>query len=168
METMMNRLRTLLLIPVLASVLAGGVASAQGAGPEGPRRGGGGNAGLALGALNLTDAQQEQIRALRQQHREQTRAVAMRLREALQAQRNAAEAMPFNEQAIRATTQELVEAQTEMALQQARLRGDIYNLLTADQQAEVAKLREDRDARQAQRRQRLQQRQQRQPAPRVG
>jgi protein CpxP len=166
METMMNRLRTFLVIPVVAGMLAGGVAFAQGPGPEGPRRGAGGNAGLALRALDLTEAQQEQIRALRQQHREQTRTVATRLRAAVQAQRTAAEAVPFNEQAIRATTQELVEAHTEMAVQQARLRADIHNVLTAEQQAQVAKLKADRDARQAERRQRLQQRQQAAPAPR--
>ena len=63
----------------LTGLLAGGaVAYAQGPENSGPRgRGfggpGGPQAGLALRELALTDAQQEQVRQMSQQHREQVR-----------------------------------------------------------------------------------------------
>ena len=164
----MKRPRTVLVVSILAAVIATGAAFGQVSGPDGPRRGPGrvgafgSHAAMPLRALNLTEAQQEQIRMLRQQHREQTKTVATRLRTAMEAQRKAAQATVFDEQAIRATTQALVEAQTEMAVQQARLRHDIHNLLTPDQQAQAAKLQADRETRRAQRRERIQERRPRQ------
>jgi len=43
-----------------------------------------------------------------------------------------------------ATTQALADAQTEMAIQQARLRSDIFAMLTPDQQAQARKLEAER------------------------
>ena len=69
----MNRFRSLTLVAVLTSLLAGGAVHAQGPGPGG-RRGPGGpggfgpGGGLPLRALNLSDAQQEQVRTLTQQY----------------------------------------------------------------------------------------------------
>ena len=153
------------------TVLGGTVLSAQGRGPgdmrgRGPGGGRGGpGAGMALGALDLTEAQREQVRALTEQHREQTRTLGERVRQAGEAQREAMEATSFNEQQVRATAQAFSEAQTEMAVQQARLRGDIYALLTSDQQQQLARMQEEREARQAQRRDRMKQRRQGQQSP---
>jgi protein CpxP len=163
----MNRFRSLTLTAALALLLAGGAAMAQGQGP-GDRRGrgpggrdGGPGAGLPLRALNLTDAQQEQVRTLTQQYRTQNRTAAERLRTALDAQRKAVSTTPVNEQLIRSTTQDLAEAQTEMAIHQARLRSEIFGLLTPEQQAEAKKVQAERESRaQQQRQQRQQQRQQ--------
>ena len=162
----MTRFRALTLTAVLAGLLAGGVAFAQAQGPG--RRGGpggfggpgpGGPGGLPLQALNLTEAQQDQIKQLTQQSRQQNQNVGEQLRSAMEAQRKAVETIPVDEGLIRSTTQALVEAQTEMAIQQARLHSEIFALLTPDQQAQVRKLQAERNQRAQQQGQRGQQRQ---------
>jgi len=155
----MKRFRSLTLTAALAVLLAGGATYAQGPGPGGRNgRGPGGfgpGGGLPLRALNLTEAQQQQVRTLTQQNREQARSVAQRLRTAMEAQRKAVASIPVNEALIRSTTAELAEAQTEMAIHQARLRSDVFALLTPEQQADAKKMQTEREAR-------LQERQQRQ------
>jgi len=165
----MTRFRALTLTAVLAGLLAGGVAFAQG--PGAGRRGGpggfggpgpggrGGPGGLPLQALNLTEAQQDQVKQLVQQSRAQNQSVAEQLRSAMDAQRKAVETIPVDEGLIRSTTQALVEAQTEMAIQQARLQGEIFALLTPDQQAQAKKLQAERNQRAQQQGRRGQQRQ---------
>ena len=148
----------------LAAILAGGlIASTTLAqvpdterGHRGPARSGdfgrdGG--GLPLRALNLTDAQRQQIQTLVQQSHEQNRDLASRLRQAREAQRTAAEAIPFDEQAIRSTTQALVEAESEAAVARAKVRTGIFALLTLEQQAQAAKLKAERQSLRGQRRQ---------------
>ena len=120
---------------------------------------------MALGALDLTEAQREQVRQFSEQHREQTRTLGERVRQAGEAQREAMEATSFNEQQVRATARAFAEAQTEMAVQRARLRSDIYALLTSDHQQQLARMQEEREARQAQRRDRMKQRRQGQQSP---
>src|SRR6185295_3769218 len=121
-EDPMTRFRALTLTAVLAGLLAGGVAFAQG--PGAGRRGGpgfggpgpggrGGPGGLPLQALNLTEAQQDQVKQLVQQSRAQSQNVGEQLRSAMDAQRKAVETIPVDEGLIRSTTQALVEAQTE-------------------------------------------------------
>jgi periplasmic protein CpxP/Spy len=161
----MTRARTLALTLAVVGALAV-TALAQGPGGGARQRGDfsfpgiARHGGLPLRGLDLTDAQQEQIRALVQQHREQNGAVAERLRAALAAQRKAAQTIPVDEPAIRATTQELVEAQTAMAIQQAGLRSQIFALLTPEQQAQAIKLQTEREARSSERRERFQQQRQ--------
>ena len=149
----MKRFRSFTLTAVLAVLLAGAV-YAQGPGPGGRGRGPNGfgpGMGLPLRALNLTDAQQQQIRTMTQQNREQNRAVFQRMRTAMEAQRKAVATIPVNEALIRSTTQDLAEAQTEVAIHQARLQTEIYGLLTPEQQAEAKKLQAERQNRQQQR-----------------
>ena len=157
------------------TVLDGTVVAAQGPG-QGPGRGGprgrgrgfgpgGRQAGLALRALDLTDAQREQVRQLMQQHREQTRALAVRAHAAREAQRQAMAPPSFTEQQVRAAAQALAEAQTDLAVQQARLRSDVYALLTSEQQQRLQQMQAEREVREQERRDRIQQRRQGQPSP---
>lgn len=159
---MIGSFRLMTTVAVLAFCLVSTVSHAQG--PGGLRgRGPGGPGppaavlGLALGSLNLTEGQREQVRQLTQQHRQETRTLMERLRAARQAHRQALEALPVDEGRIRAAAQELAAAQTDAALARARLRSDVYALLTPDQQAQVETLKAERDARLERRRQRLQQ-----------
>ena len=160
---------------VAALVATGALAYAQGPQPGGPRgRGpgvgpGGPQAGLALRALDLTEAQQEQVRQLTQQNREQMRTLMESMRAAQDARRQAVEAIPFNESQIRSAMEDVAKVEADLAVAEARLQSDIYALLTADQQQRLQKMRADREARAkeraAQQQQRLQQRQQRQARP---
>jgi protein CpxP len=159
----MTRFRSFTVAAVLTALMAGGAAFAQAPGGRGGRGPGGfgPGSGLPLRALNLTDAQREQVRTMTQQFRTQNREAAERLRAAMQAQRKAVEAIPVNEELIRSTTRELAEAQAEVAVQRARLHADIFGLLTPEQQAEAKKLQAERAARTQQReRQRNQQQRQ--------
>jgi Spy/CpxP family protein refolding chaperone len=147
---------------VAALIAAGAVLYAQGPGPGGrPGRGPGGTgvgSGATFRGLNLSDTQRQQMRDLADQHRDALRAAADRVRTARDAQQAALATIPVNEGQVRATTQALAEAQTELALEQARLRGEAFALLTPEQQAEAQKLQAERQTRQRARRDRLQQR----------
>jgi Spy/CpxP family protein refolding chaperone len=157
---------------VMAAMLATG-ASTYAQGPGFGRRGGGpggapGFAGrgleLPLRELNLTDAQQQQVRSIRERHRDDSQQLAERLRTAMEAQRKAVETVPVNESLIRSTTQELADVQADAAVAQAHTRSEILSVLTADQRAQLSKLQADREARaqqfRANQEQRRQQRQQ--------
>ena len=165
---------------VLAVVLvAGAVGFAQGpggrrgggpGGPGGPGgigfgrgmgRGGlgpGGPGGLPLGQLNLSDAQREQARAIVARAAEEQRPTLTRLREAVEVRRKALEALPVDEGAIRSTTQALVVAETDMAVARAKVRSDIYALLTAEQQTKLRELRQAAESRRNERRTAMQRR----------
>ena len=69
----------------------------------------------------------------------------------MDAQRKAVQTLPVNEGLIRSTTQALAEAQTEMAIQQARMQGEIFTLLTPAQQEQAKKLQAERETRAQQR-----------------
>jgi len=165
----MTRFRTFALTALIAGSIAAGAAYAQGPGPgrQGPdgfgrpgRGGGPGGpgAGLPLRELNLTEAQQQQVRDVTDRYRDQNRNAAEQLNAAMDARRRAVEAIPFDEGLIRSTTQNLVEAQTEMAVQQARMQSEIFAMLTPAQQDQVRKMKADREARAQQQRQRIDQR----------
>jgi hypothetical protein len=98
----MTRFRSFTVAAVVAGLLAGGAAFAQGPGLRGGRGPGGFGAGggLPLRALDLTDAQQEQVRNLTQQYRTQNQDTAQRLRAAQETQRKAVETLPVDEELI--------------------------------------------------------------------
>ena len=163
----MNRFRSLATGVALLALLATSVAFAQGprsggfggrGGPGGPL--GRGGAGLALNELNLTDAQREQVREIRERYREQTQSLARRLSEAADKQRQAIETLPVNETLITSATQDMTQVQVEVAIQEARLNGEVWSVLTPEQQAQATKLRAERKARMEERRQQVQQRRQ--------
>ena len=160
----------------IAALLAGGAtAFAQGQGP-GPRRGGpGGPEGrgafgrlggpgidLPLRDLNLTDAQQQQIKAIRDRHRDESQQLGERLRTALEEQRKAVETEPVNDSLIRQATQQLSDVEADVAVAQAHVRSEVLAVLTADQKAQLKKMQADRQAQTRQLRQRFQGRGQRQ------
>ena len=171
---MVRHVRVLGLSALVAALVSGGaLAYAQGPSPGSSRgRGlgigpGGPGGGFAFRALDLTDAQQEQVRQLTQQNREQMRALMDRMRAAQDARRQAIEAVPFNESQVRSAMKELAEVEADLAVAQARLQADIYALLSVEQQQRLQTLRAEREARAKQRTQqqqrRLQERQQGRP-----
>ena len=153
---------------VMAAMLATGASTyaqgpgfgRRGGGPGGPGGFGGPGVALPLRDLNLTDAQRQQVRDIRERHRDEAQQIGERLRTAMDAQRKAVEATPVNESLIRSTTQELAEAQADAAIAQAHARSEILSILTADQRAQLSKLQADRQARAQQFRANQQQRRQ--------
>jgi protein CpxP len=162
---MIRNVRKTIAVTAGAALLAAGLgtaALAQGPGPEGRRGGRGfgghGRAGFPLAQLELTDAQRQQVRDVMQKHRDEMRAAGAKLREAQRAQRDAVEALPVNEGLIRSTSQALAEAQTELALAQARTHSEVWTLLTPEQQAKAKELRTERQNRMQERREQSEQR----------
>ena len=130
-------------------------------GPGGPGFGvGGRGAGLPLRALDLTDAQREQVRQLTQQFREQNRPSAERMRQAMEARRTASQATPPDESGIRAAMQEMAQIQSDMAVQGARLRSDVLALLTPEQRQKADELGAQRETRMKERQARIRERRQ--------
>jgi len=155
---MIRRVRSTIAVTVAAVLLAAGLGTAALAQDQGGRRGGRGfgpagpgRGGFPLAQLELTDAQKEQVRTVMQRHREDMRTLRQKLHEAHAAQRAAIETVPVNEALIRSTAQSLANAQTDMALLQARIHSDIWAVLTPEQQAKAKELKGKRQGRQGQR-----------------
>jgi protein CpxP len=133
-------------------------------GPGGPGGPGGPLAGLLalhpelpLPALNLTDAQREQVRTILQGHRDEGRALATRAQTALEALRKASEGT-VDEGAIGQQGQALGAVIAEAAVLRARVRSEVFAILTPEQQAEATKIQAERRTRMQERRAKVQQR----------
>jgi Spy/CpxP family protein refolding chaperone len=103
--------------------------------------------GLPIASLNLTQAQQDLIRDIRERHRNEVQQVAAKLREARAAQQKAVAAIPADENAIRTATVAVAEGEAEMAVHQARVRSEIFAALTPEQQEAVKKAQAEREQR---------------------
>lgn len=118
--------------------------------PPGGRSGGPGGRGGPMGALgalgpmmrqlDLTDAQQQQIRGILDSHRDEMRAMAERTRPAHEALQQAITSDNFDEGTIRARSAEVAAGDADMAVLQARIYSEAVRVLTPDQQAQLKKL----------------------------
>lgn len=118
---------------------------------EGGMRGGFG--GRFAEKLNLTDAQKAQMEQ-----------IAARYRESFKAQRGQGEGRrggegfdalnggTFNEAAVRAAAQARANARVEMEVSRARMMSEMYNVLTAEQKAQLAAERRQWEQRRQERR----------------
>ncbi|HEX2344833.1 MAG TPA: Spy/CpxP family protein refolding chaperone [Vicinamibacterales bacterium] len=114
-------------------------------GPGRMHRGhGGGFDGLALRELDLTEAQQQEIRSIHEQNREAGRGVGEKLREARRALHEATVADPIDEAAIRAAAGALANAEAEAAISRARVHAQVWKVLTPEQQEKAKSLRTER------------------------
>ena len=139
-----------------AALYAQGGAGGRGAGRFGPGGPGGRGfgAGFALGQLDLSDAQTQQIRDITKRHRDQTQPLMQRLAQAMEAQRAAIEAIPVNGPAVRSAAMDVAAAQADVAVEQARLHSDIFSVLTVEQQTKAKQLEAQAQAQAKERRQR--------------
>ncbi|MCL4848161.1 MAG: Spy/CpxP family protein refolding chaperone [Acidobacteria bacterium] len=117
--------------------------------------------GVALGRLNLTAQQRDAIRAIREGHKTEFDALRQRMRAAGDAMRTAMSAEVVDENAVRAASAQMGEVRTEQAVLQARIRNEVWNLLTPEQKAQANELKAQARARADQRRQRMDERRQR-------
>jgi Spy/CpxP family protein refolding chaperone len=77
-----------------------------------------------------------------------------RLDQAMQAQRVAINQVPVNEQAVRAAAAQVATVQADLAVAQARVHADIWNILTPEQQTKAKELEQQAQARARERQQR--------------
>ena len=165
----MDRVRNIVLTTGIVALLSAGAvalfaqgAPGRGAGPFVPGGRGGFGAGFALGQLDLSDAQKQQVRDITQRDRDAMRSTMQRLEQAMQAQREAITQVPVNEQAVRAAAAQVALVQADLAVAQARVHADIWNILTPEQQTKAKELEQQAQARARERQQRTP-RQQKQP-----
>ena len=156
----MNRLSIVTAGVVIATLVAGTSAFAQG-GRRGPGPGGrSGGPDLPLAQLNLTEQQRQQVRDIQERERQDTQQLRERLQQARAAQRQAIDAM-VDENQIRTATQDLAAVESDLAVQRAKLRAEVFEVLTPEQREQAAKLRAERSDRTGERRARPRERQSR-------
>ena len=91
-------------------------------------------------ALNLTDAQRDQIRTIAQSHRDEWKALADRGRTAGQALHAAIAADSINEALIREKSAEIAAVEADVNVARAHARAEMVQVLTADQKAKLKEL----------------------------
>ena len=111
-------------------------------GPDGP--GGFGGPGGPIGILPrlgreiaLTDTQRDQIKAIAESHKDDWKALADRARTAHMALNDAVTADSINETLIRQKSSEVAAVDADIAVARARARGEIFQILTAEQKEKV-------------------------------
>lgn len=129
----------------------------QGRGGKGGRHGGGMRGGFGGGRfaekLNLTDAQKAQMEQISTRYRESFK--AQRQQNRGQRDGGGFEAFnggTFNEAAVRAAAQARANAHVEMEVARARMMSEMYNVLTAEQKAQLAAERQQREQKRQERR----------------
>jgi Spy/CpxP family protein refolding chaperone len=118
----------------------------RGMGPGGPGRfgGPGGPMGMLppLGPrLGLTDAQRDQIKAIADAHKDEWKALADRSRAAHMAVAAAIGADTVNEALIRQKSAEASAVEADVAVARAHARGEVFQILTADQKTQLKSMK---------------------------
>lgn len=134
-------------------------------GPGGPGGPGGPMAGILpeLRGLGLSDTQREQVRAVFESHKTEMEGIGTRMRTARQALNAAVTADTFDEGAIRAKSADVAVVEADGAVLRAKVRGEVWALLTPEQQQKARDLQARVEQRVGQMRDRMQlRRQQRQ------
>ncbi|MGE0704689.1 MAG: Spy/CpxP family protein refolding chaperone [Vicinamibacterales bacterium] len=127
-------------------------------GPGGPRgfmgRGGPGGplGGFMFGPLDLTDAQEEQVRTILETRRASNEPLMERAQTARAALHEAIATQPVDEGMIRARSADLASVEADLAVARAQVQAEIMGLLTDEQKAELAEMRENRSERMEDRR----------------
>jgi Spy/CpxP family protein refolding chaperone len=110
----------------------------RGMGPG--ERGPGGPMGMLpmLGPrIGLTDAQKDQIKAIADTHKDDWKALADRSRTAHMAIEAAISADTIDEATIRQKSAEAAAVEADIAVARAHARGEVWQILTADQKAQL-------------------------------
>lgn len=155
---------------------AGAYVSAQNPdGPQGPfmgRRGGPGGPGgpgrfgapggpggpmaflgpMIASRLNLTDAQEEQVKNILNSHRDQLKALGDRAMEAQQALHAAVTADALDEGLIRARAADRATVEADLAVAHAQIHAEVFRILTPEQRAQAKEMQSNMQQRLNQRR----------------
>ncbi len=111
----------------------GGPGGMMGRVPRGTMGGPFGMLGLNLRAAELTEAQQKQVQAAVQSHREEQAAIVERMRAARVALHEAVAADAFDEALIRAKAADVAAVEADAAVLRAKVRAEVVAILTPEQ-----------------------------------
>jgi protein CpxP len=127
---------------------------------EGRGRRGGmrGHFGGPFGRLNLSDAQKEQMKQIATRYHEAAKAKRGEGRGERRGGGFDPSTGVFDEAAVRAAAQARANARVEQEVARARMMSEMYNVLTAEQKAQLAAERQQRGQKRQERRQNRQQR----------
>lgn len=150
----------------LALITGSGAAivAAREQGPAGPgrmgRRGPGGPGGMLPGlrALNLTDTQREQVKAVMDGHKGEFDAQFQKAAAARKALNDAVTAEAFDEGGVRQKAADLAVVEADGAVLRAKVHSEVWALLTAEQQQKARDLRAQAGQRVGRMRDRIEQR----------
>jgi protein CpxP len=123
---------------------------------EGRGMRGGGFGGHMFESLNLSDAQKEQIKQIAERYHESFKAQRQANRGERRGGFDALGGGTFDEAAVRAAAQARANAQVEMEVTRARMMHEMYNVLTAEQKAQLATQRQQWEQKRQERRARRQ------------
>jgi Spy/CpxP family protein refolding chaperone len=148
-----------ILVAAGVSVIAQRPGPGRGPGPGFDMFGGPGFGGLelmrGLREVGLTDAQREQIRSILEQHRAEFQELATRGNEARRGVLDAIETEPVDEALIRERSNAAAVVMADAAILGARVRSEIFLILTPEQQEKAKQLRAERAERMRERMQRF-------------
>ena len=149
----MKASRFKVLAAVLAAALLAAVAIAQNVveTSQGPEHFRGGFAAHMLGFyadyLDLTDAQQAQVKDILAKEKPNIRPLMQQMAQAHQQLRQLEEAATFDESKVRALATQQSQTMTELIVQKARIKSELIALLTPEQKDKLAKFEAKRQAR---------------------
>jgi protein CpxP len=102
---------------------------------------------LPLRGIDLTDAQRQQMRSIMESHKAEFDQVRTKLREAHAAMAAASSGQPVDEAAIRASSTALAAALADEAILNAKVRAEVFGILTAEQQQTLQERQAERGKR---------------------
>ena len=105
--------------------------------------------------LNLSDAQKERLKSIEASHRDDVKALGDRAVAAHQGLEAAVTAETFDEATIRSRSTEVAAVEADMAVARARIRAEILQVLTPEQQAQLKQMQAQTQQRAASRRQHM-------------
>jgi Spy/CpxP family protein refolding chaperone len=120
-------------------------------GLAGPGLAGPGLAGpMMAGYLNLTDAQQTQMKAILQKERPALKPLMAQLRQTREALKQYEEGA-YDEAKVTALATQQTQTMVQLTVQQTRIHNELFQVLTADQQTKLKEFEAKREARMEQR-----------------
>ena len=125
-----------------------------GRGPGGPGRFGGPGGPMGMipplpPFLNLTDAQKDQIKAIAGSHADDWKSLADRARTAHEALMAAEMTDPIDDGVIRQKSADVASVEADMAVARAHARVEVFQVLTADQKAQIMQMQTQMKTRRA-------------------
>jgi protein CpxP len=103
--------------------------------------------------LNLSDAQKERLKSIESSHRDDVKAFDNRAMSAHQGLEAAVTAETFDEATIRSRSTEVAAVEADMAVARARIRAEVLQVLTAEQQTQLKQMQAQMQQQAASRRQ---------------
>ncbi|MEW6129047.1 MAG: Spy/CpxP family protein refolding chaperone [Acidobacteriota bacterium] len=153
-----NKIKIALVAIILAIVVAIPLAMAQSGGKMGRRefagqfrghRGGG--EGFMFKQLDLTDAQKEQIKQIRESHRATIKSLREQVHTAMREVHQANQGSAFDEAAVSQKLAQIAPLQAKLMAEEYKIRQETLAVLTAEQKAKMEQLREQFKSRRAER-----------------